>query len=187
MQRFATMDAHRTAKLTAFRQTPVVRHSFAIQHFMFDMRRPTRATEPMKQSDFVRTAGKEIVKEFRALTTTAQSNTSSAEQSSRSASAAPPPATITATHEFVPPPTLLQPRITMLPVPPIDPYARYVETAMFQLAEQQSITNWAGTAAQRAQYSDYLSRVQSASTYPTPTMGHVMLHVSITIQNRAYR
>ena len=34
----------------------------------------------------------------------------------------------------------------MLPVLPIDPYARYVESVMFQLAEQQSITNWAGTA-----------------------------------------
>ena len=56
----------------------------------------------------------------------------------------------------------------MLPVPLTDPYARYVETAMFQLTEQQNITNWAGTAAQQAQYSDCLSRVQLCNTTTRP-------------------
>ena len=70
MRRFATMDA----QSTAFHQAPVFGHTFAIQHSMFDMRRPTRASEPMKQSDFVRRAGKEIVTAFRALTATAISN-----------------------------------------------------------------------------------------------------------------
>ena len=75
MRQYATMNAHRAAKLAAFHQAPVFRQSFAIQHSMFDMRRPTRATAPMKQSDFIRTAGKDMVSKFRALTTTAPSGT----------------------------------------------------------------------------------------------------------------
>ena len=56
----------------------------------------------------------------------------------------------------------------MLPVLPIDPYARYVETVMFQLAAQQSITNWAGTITQQTQYADYRSRMQLCDTTTRP-------------------
>jgi hypothetical protein len=111
----------------------VFRQSFVIQHSMFDMRRPTRATEPMKQPDFVRTAGKEMVYKFRELTAAPQSRASSTEQSVQSAPAASSSAAMTATHECVIPPMLIQPRITMLPVPLTDPYERYVATTMFQL------------------------------------------------------
>ena len=112
---------------------------------------------------FVRASGKKIVRAFHALTTSAQSGTSSAEQSSRPASTVATSTTLTATHQFLPP-TLLAPRITMLPVLSIDPYAQYIETVMFQLAEQQSITNWAGTVTQQTQYADYRSRVQLCNT-----------------------
>ena len=56
----------------------------------------------------------------------------------------------------------------MLPVLPIDPYAQYIETMMFQLAQQQRITNWAGTVAQQAQYADYQSKVQLCDTTSRP-------------------
>ena len=67
MRSFATMDAHRITKLNAFHQAPVYRHSFAMQHSMFDMRRPRRATGPMTELDFVRAAGKEIVQHSQVL------------------------------------------------------------------------------------------------------------------------
>ena len=101
MRSYATMDAHRATKLAAFCQAPMFRQSFVIHHSMFDMHRPTRATEPMKQSDFVRTAGKEMVYKFRELTAAAQSRASSTEQSVQSALAASSSAAMTATHEFV--------------------------------------------------------------------------------------
>ena len=63
---------------------------------------------------------------------------------------------------------MLQPRLNLLPPLPVDPYALYGETAMFQWAEQQSITNWAGTTAQQLQYSDYRSRVQLCNTQDRP-------------------
>ena len=50
--------------------------------------------------------------------------------------------------------------MSLLPVPLTDPYERYVATTMFQLPDQQSITNWVGTATQQAQYSNYMARVQ---------------------------
>ena len=127
-RQLAAMEAQRTLRLAAFQQSPVFQRDFVIQHSMFDMPRPARAAEPMKQSDFVRKAGQEMVAAFRALTNAAQT--------ALSASAAPPRNILTATHQFTAPPTLLQPRLNMLPPLPIDPYALYSETAMFQWAEQ---------------------------------------------------
>ena len=162
----AAMEAQRTIKLAAFHQAPVFRQDFIQQHSLFDMRQPTRASKPMHQNDFVRDAGQQMVAAFRVLSTAVAPTLSTNSQSASTAAA--PQTSITPTHQFIVPPTLLQPRINMSPPLPSDPYAEYLETAMFQWAEQQSITNWVGTAAQQLQYSDYRSKVQLCNTRDRP-------------------
>ena len=168
-RQFPAIDAQRGLRLAAFQQSPVFRRDFVQHHSLFDVPQPTRASQPMTQSDdFVRAAGQEMVAAFRALTTTVPTALPPNNQSAPSASSVPPRNIITATHQFLAPATMLQPRLNLLPPLPVDPYALYGETAMFQWAEQLSITNWAGATAQQLQYSDYRSRVQLCNTQDRP-------------------